>query len=117
MPQPLSFRWDDEFITRIDAARGPTKRSAWVRAACERALAAAPGEVVAAVSPQETRDALPPPAPRAPSLQRGSPSPSLARFAGDAPKGRSSSSPATSSSGSRGLARTCWRWRATSWMR
>lgn len=28
---PLSFRWDRDFIRRIDAARGTTSRSAYVR--------------------------------------------------------------------------------------
>jgi hypothetical protein len=38
MPQPLSFRWDPEFIARIDAARGDVSRSLFVRRAVERAL-------------------------------------------------------------------------------
>ncbi len=38
MAQPISFRWDEDFIAAIDAARGKTKRSTFVRDAVERAL-------------------------------------------------------------------------------
>lgn len=33
MARPLSFRWDEEFVARIDAARGLVPRSAFVRSA------------------------------------------------------------------------------------
>lgn len=33
MAAPLSFRWDEAFIERVDAARGSTPRSAFVREA------------------------------------------------------------------------------------
>jgi hypothetical protein len=38
MASPLSFRWDEAFIARIDARRGKMSRSAFVRAAVEAAL-------------------------------------------------------------------------------
>lgn len=38
MAQPLSFRWDEEFVARIDSARGDVSRSLWVRRAVEQAL-------------------------------------------------------------------------------
>jgi len=37
--RPISFRWDEAFIGRIDVARGDVPRSTFVRAAVERALA------------------------------------------------------------------------------
>ncbi len=40
MAQPVSFRWDDAFVASIDAARGDTKRSPFVRAAVEAHIAA-----------------------------------------------------------------------------
>jgi len=43
MALPISFRWDEEFVARIDAARGDVPRSVWVRRAVERALS---GELV-----------------------------------------------------------------------
>jgi hypothetical protein len=52
---PLSFRWEDEFVERIDAARGLVPRSAWVRGACERALQASPVPVI--VDPGASGDA------------------------------------------------------------
>lgn len=39
MVRPLSFRWDEDFIARIDEAReDDTTRSAWVRRAVELRL-------------------------------------------------------------------------------
>lgn len=38
MALPVSFRWDDEFVARIDEARGDVPRSAFVRRAVEQAL-------------------------------------------------------------------------------
>jgi hypothetical protein len=38
MAQPLSFRWDEGFVARIDEARGLVPRSAFVRRAVEQAL-------------------------------------------------------------------------------
>jgi Meiotically up-regulated gene 113 len=37
-PGHASFRWDAEFLARIDNARGLVSRSAWVRRAIEQAL-------------------------------------------------------------------------------
>lgn len=50
MAQPISFRWDEDYIARIDAARGDMKRSAFVRAAVDRLLDA----------PAPSRPATPP---------------------------------------------------------
>lgn len=36
MALPISFRWDPEFVARIDAARGDVSRSAWVRRVIEQ---------------------------------------------------------------------------------
>ena len=36
--RPVNFRWDAEFVARVDAARGLVPRSAFVRAAVERVL-------------------------------------------------------------------------------
>lgn len=52
MPQPLSFRWDPEFVARLDAARGKVKRSAFVRAAVEVAMSD-PAAVAAGVGLQD----------------------------------------------------------------
>jgi len=38
MALPISFRWDDAFVHRLDAARGDVPRSAFVRKAVEAAL-------------------------------------------------------------------------------
>ena len=38
MTLPVSFRWSEEFVGRIDRARGDVPRSVWVRRAVERAL-------------------------------------------------------------------------------
>lgn len=38
MALPVSFRWDEEFVAAIDAARGDVPRSVWVRRAVEQAL-------------------------------------------------------------------------------
>jgi hypothetical protein len=38
MAQPLSFRWDEEFVARIDLVRGDVPRSVFVRRAVEVAL-------------------------------------------------------------------------------
>lgn len=35
---PLSFRWDEEFIARVDAARGAVPRSAFVRECVESVM-------------------------------------------------------------------------------
>jgi hypothetical protein len=43
--QPLSFRWDAEFVARIDQVRGLVPRSTFVRAAVEDALAEHEGTV------------------------------------------------------------------------
>lgn len=45
--QPLSFRWEAEFVARIDRARGLVPRSTFVRAAVEDALAEHEGTVSA----------------------------------------------------------------------
>ena len=39
MALPVSFRWDEGFVARVDAARGDVPRSVFVRRAVERALA------------------------------------------------------------------------------
>jgi hypothetical protein len=39
MAKPVSFRWDEEFVARLDEARGDVPRSAFVRRAIEQALA------------------------------------------------------------------------------
>lgn len=39
MALPVSFRWDPEFVAKIDAARGDVSRSLWVRRAVEHQLA------------------------------------------------------------------------------
>jgi len=46
MALPVSFRWDDEFVATIDAARGSVPRSAFVRAAVEAMLSAANGHAI-----------------------------------------------------------------------
>lgn len=38
MALPVSFRWPDDFVARIDAARGLVSRSAFVRQAVEEKL-------------------------------------------------------------------------------
>lgn len=38
MAQPLSFRWDPEFVKQIDRVRGDVSRSVWVRRAVELRL-------------------------------------------------------------------------------
>lgn len=38
MSQPLSFRWDEEFVARIDEARGLIPRSTFIRAAVEKEM-------------------------------------------------------------------------------
>lgn len=38
MAVPVSFRWDEDFVKRIDGARGDVSRSRFVRRAVERAL-------------------------------------------------------------------------------
>lgn len=38
MALPVSFRWDEGFVARVDAARGDVPRSVFVRRAVERAL-------------------------------------------------------------------------------
>lgn len=38
MSKPLSFRWDEGFVTRLDAAAGDVPRSAFVRRAVEREI-------------------------------------------------------------------------------
>jgi hypothetical protein len=38
MALPVSFRWDEAFVKRIDEARGDVPRSVFVRRAVERAL-------------------------------------------------------------------------------
>jgi hypothetical protein len=38
MAVPVSFRWDEEFVRRLDEARGLVPRSAFVRAAVDRAI-------------------------------------------------------------------------------
>lgn len=58
---PLSFRWEPEFVARVDAARGREPRSAFVRRAVERALEA--GEAREPVSAGRFSGVeLPPPA-------------------------------------------------------
>lgn len=37
--KPVTFRWDEDFLARVDQARGSTPRSAFVRNAIEVALA------------------------------------------------------------------------------
>lgn len=44
MARPLSFRWDEGFVARVDAARGDVPRSVWVRRAVEQALGVTSGE-------------------------------------------------------------------------
>lgn len=43
MALPVSFRWADDFVARIDEARGLVPRSTFVQAAVERVLAATQG--------------------------------------------------------------------------
>lgn len=38
MALPVSFRWDEEFVARIDVARGDVPRSTFVRRAIERQI-------------------------------------------------------------------------------
>lgn len=68
MTKPLSFRWPDEFVARIDEKRGSVSRSRFVRDAVDAYLrwefSASPSRTAA----QTMR-----------SMQRGSPSPSLER--------------------------------------
>lgn len=45
MALPVSFRWDEGFVRRIDEARGLVPRSAFVRSAVEQALSEAKGPV------------------------------------------------------------------------
>jgi hypothetical protein len=68
-PQPLSFRWDPEFVARIDDARGDVPRSKFVRRAVERVLSEPAYQPVWSPVKRET-------------LTRGTPSPSLERFKG-----------------------------------
>jgi hypothetical protein len=35
MAKPLSFRWDEDFVARIDEIRGDVPRSTWVQRAVE----------------------------------------------------------------------------------
>lgn len=90
-PRPLSFRWDEDFVAKIDEARGPVKRSPFVREMIERGLAATRGvpdsdlgePVVHPAAESESGGDPTPASPRAPVFSgRGSPSPSLERFAG-----------------------------------
>lgn len=39
MALPVSFRWDEEFIARVDEARGDVPRSTWIRRTVEMRLA------------------------------------------------------------------------------
>jgi hypothetical protein len=56
MSQPISFRWDPEFIASLDAARGAIPRSTFVRACVEAIVSATPGPSInpaaAQVSPR-----------------------------------------------------------------
>jgi hypothetical protein len=65
-PQPLSFRWDREFVARIDEARGDIPRSVFVRRCVELVLN--PERAAASLE----RGGF--------VVRRGSGSPSLARF-------------------------------------
>lgn len=75
MAQPISFRWDEDYIARIDAARGDMKRSAFVRAAVDRVLdaptpsrpATAPGTTARGRQPRVTHDKRTGPVPIAPA--------------------------------------------------
>lgn len=42
MQQPVSFRWSQELIRRVDAVRGDVPRSRWVRRVVEQALGDGP---------------------------------------------------------------------------
>jgi hypothetical protein len=46
MALPVSFRWDEEFVKRVDVARGDVSRSLWVRRAVEERLAGSPVTLV-----------------------------------------------------------------------
>jgi hypothetical protein len=69
-PQPLSFRWDPEFVARIDDARGDVPRSKFVRRAVEAALAGRESTESWRAHSQAHNTAV----------RRGSGSPSLERF-------------------------------------
>ena len=99
MVQPLSFRWDPEFVAAIDAARGDVSRSLWVRRAVEQAL----GEVnesggvgpcrpleraQASSAPAERPDALPNRALTAEDVRRHRPSAESKRGVAPVPKGK-----------------------------
>jgi hypothetical protein len=49
---PLSFRWDKDFVARVDAARGAVPRSAFVRECVERVLGpeGVPGKISASAA-------------------------------------------------------------------
>jgi hypothetical protein len=49
MALPVSFRWDEGFVKRIDEARGDVPRSVWVRRAVEEKL----GRSVGGLTPAE----------------------------------------------------------------
>ncbi len=48
MAVPVSFRWGEEFVARVDLARGDVPRSLFVRRCVERALGDRPSSAVPA---------------------------------------------------------------------
>jgi len=89
----FAVRVDDELADRIDAARGDVPRQRWMLRAFEAALgpdvvarALDDGRIAAEDAPG-FREMLRAEPSAAQPLRRGSPSPSLERFAGPRPKG------------------------------
>lgn len=57
MTGAVSFRWDEEFVARVDRARGDVPRSVFVRRAVERALEGLPSDSLGGIQSVEVREA------------------------------------------------------------